>query len=103
MINLKIIDEYNELIQDYGQLNVQDVLRAIDYAEKNSLINMSCVDVFQDTYFNASQLKDVKREIDILQKVSQDNLKNLIDVLKQAIELILKEGVFNYLKFEIRD
>lgn len=100
-IHLKVIDEFNELTKDFGPLEVPDIVKIIEYATNNNLFNFSCIELFNDTYFNIDQLEELKPELDSLIS-SLPQHENTLLIIKEGLALTMKEGIFSYLKFEIQ-
>ncbi len=100
VINLRVLDEFNEQLHDCGVLNPIELTDVIDSASQCQLINISLIDINNDTYFNNDQLKDVEREIVHLGKHFPQSAA-LLACIKNGIDLTRSEGTYAYLKFEV--
>ncbi len=98
LIKVSIIDEFNEVEQELGTIEQDDLKLLIKIAEEKDFQCLSFLDITGDTIFNKKQLYQVKKEIGLLNDIHELN-QQMINIINLGIDKILSED-YLYLKFE---
>ena len=97
-IKIAVIDEFGENIGFLERFSVDDIEKMVHIAEENNMRCLAFVEIFEDTYFNEAQCRDIKKEELGILKVHDELNKDLLDALSRAVNLAIKES--SYIKFE---
>lgn len=100
MMRLLIIDEFSETLHDLGFIDRESIIGIIELAERNGMLNISLLDLYNDTYFNIYQLVELENEINGLVPMLENQKENF-EKIREAIRLTMREGLYSYLKFEV--
>ncbi len=78
-----------EIIKEIGSIEDNDLIELTDIAKDKNLRCLSLIDFVGDTILNQKQVKELKKEIEILQNEPQIN-KKILQIIVIAIEEALK-------------
>jgi hypothetical protein len=97
-IALRIIDENGEVQKYVGLIEEEDLLYLTKMAEEKDLKCLPFVDYVGDTIFNAKQLEQVEKEIEILRQ-SGDIAEKILSPIERGVEEVGKNDLL-FLRFE---
>jgi len=100
IIEIKIIEEWGELISSFGKFEEKHFQELVGVATSENMMCLAFIDLPRDAYFNEIQCKDIRKELEVLKEYSKLNM-NLLDSIGKATELVIKKSA--YLKFEVVD
>lgn len=100
VIKIKVIYEFGEFIDDFGQFKEENIKKLVKIATKKNMPCLSFINLPNDSYFNELQCKDIKKELHILNKYNELD-KNLLDSIEKAVDLAIEKEAF--VKFEVTE
>jgi len=98
IIKIKVIDEFGELYNFFGEFKKEDIDMLVKIATKENMACLSFIDLPRDTYFNVPQCNEIKKELIILGNYKELDSK-LLEAIKKAVNLAIKEP--SLVKFEV--
>lgn len=96
-IALNLINEKGELVQK-SEINFADILLFLFRQEnfENRFPWLSTIDPYGLTIFNQLQIKNITKELEMLQIISENKLKSLI---QESSNFIKRSGDLEFIKF----
>ncbi len=98
MIILQVIDKKWKIIKEIGGVEDMKLHNFTKQCNQKNLKCLSFVDFVGDTYFNEKQIREILKEIEVLQEDKQVN-QEIVEIIQRGCLEALK-GFNYYLKFE---
>jgi hypothetical protein len=95
---LSIIDEIGEVNQELGVINNIFLKKIIFLGEQNNLRLLGAMDENDCNIFNQFQLKELNKEIELINNDLSVQEQQELEHLKIIIDKCLNAGEYNYLK-----
>lgn len=95
---LFILEEAEEIEMHVGTITNNFLRKTINNAEKFHLFFLSFIDMTDDTIFNVEQLKEIKKELLILENKYEAVDRKDLEMFFAAVNSTIKEGQSTYLR-----
>jgi len=93
IIRIDVADAFAELLGAFGEFTERDVQFLAELATKKNMVCLSFIDIPRNTYFNATQCVEIKKELLVLRECEELS-KRLLDSIEEAADLAIKEQAF---------